>query len=464
MTDNANNPAPVYSGWQAAPMATGWSVADTGTLAASLALAGTALMPADMAAALAGIAPGQWAWDAHFETLRGDLPALGQEEVARHIGAVVQAVHAAAARHGRPANPLVADLMAARILINPASPLRAAAWEHFFPGIAAEGRAVEDVLAGLAALMDGRGEAAATHWAPWLGPLGIRPFDRMLQAAYKADPEYALGGAAAEALRNLWSRQPDETGRIAALLEMLLYFGRNDSVENLLSTLPAEALPGLRQNLATVKAAAAPARCRVSVVLISWNRAALLDQALHALRGALALPDSEILVGLNGCTDDSEAVLARHGIVPAIRSPENRGIDLYRDVFALAGGDIILEIDDDVLALPPRLDALLLEHFAAFPEYGALSVLPWVRQADGGFLPGQSVVLGRESQGERQVCHGSMWGCCLAIRRSDFYAGNGFYGATLSKRLGEEDQLMRKLYLRQRKFGFIEGARVDILP
>lgn len=451
---------PPYSGWQVVPIPGGWQAYDTGIVSASLAFSGLSLTPADAAAAL-GVGP--WGWDAHFETLRAQLPALDQSQVIAEIGRVVASLHAAAHAGGRLANPLLADLMALRVLLTEGSPLREAAWQHYFPRIDAGAPLAPSVIAGARALVGGDGAQAVAHWQPAFASLGLAPFDRMLQAIYKADPEYALGSAATAAVHQLWSQDPADPGRGAVLLELLLYLGRNESAARLLAALPSPRLDGFRSTLESLTIPLAPPRCRVSILLISWNRADLLDRTLELLRRSLVWPDTEILVGLNGCTDHSAAVLARHGLAPALVSPTNEGIDLYRALFPLAQGQVLLEMDDDITALPPGLDALLAQALEAFPDYGAFSILPRVRHPDGQVQVAQGMSLGREERGGITVHQGSMWGCCLAIRREDFLAGNGFSGVRLSKRLGEEDQLMRKLYLRQRKFGYLDCGGLEIL-
>lgn len=54
----------------------------------------------------------------------------------------------------------------------------------------------------------------------------------------------------------------------------------------------------------------------VSVVVVTWNGAALLDECLAALRAQTLRDELEVIVVENGSTDDSLAVLARHGVRP----------------------------------------------------------------------------------------------------------------------------------------------------
>ncbi|MDE2585188.1 MAG: hypothetical protein KGN39_07275, partial [Betaproteobacteria bacterium] len=114
--------APLYAGWQVAPTPDGgWRAFDTGVVAAVLALSGYSLYHADANGALADL-PGRWIWDAHTETLRGELPPLEQELVGSLVERVVARLQAAAQQAGNPANPLVADLIASQILLAPVSP------------------------------------------------------------------------------------------------------------------------------------------------------------------------------------------------------------------------------------------------------------------------------------------------------------------------------------------------------
>ncbi len=93
---------------------------------------------------------------------------------------------------------------------------------------------------------------------------------------------------------------------------------------------------------------------RISVVICTWNRAALLDQALARLRELHVPPgvDWELLVVNNRCTDDTEAVLKRHASALPLRclheEQSGKSIAANRAVRE-ARGELILWTDDDVL-------------------------------------------------------------------------------------------------------------------
>lgn len=99
---------------------------------------------------------------------------------------------------------------------------------------------------------------------------------------------------------------------------------------------------------------------KLSVVICTWNRSALLDQTLAGMQ-QLKSPDPgdwELLVVNNRCTDDTDEVIARYADrlpVRRIYEPQpgqcharNAGIDH-------AVGDLVIWTDDDVLVNPDWL-------------------------------------------------------------------------------------------------------------
>lgn len=449
-----------YAGWQVAPNNSGWGLWDSGIVAASLAFEGLALRPHEVTQALAPL-PGHWHWDSHEEILTAQLPPLPQDQVAELIGQALQALQTQARSHPYPANPLLADAMAREILQGPTSPLEEAAWHHYFTGNyqdPALRRATKD---GLETLLAGQGAQAASLWYPWIRRIGIGPFHRLLQSIYKTERRYDLAIPTLDTCRQIWLQQPDLPESALVLVEYLLYFGLADQVAALLAQSPSPLLDPARASLTHLRQRP-PATCRTSFLLITWNRPTALAHSLDALLASRAWDDTEWVIGVNGSEDPGLAVLAERGLTPALVAPENRSIDLYRDLFPLARGEVLIELDDDLLAVPPALDALLYEALVAFPDYGAVGLQPRLRLQNGSLQDVASVRLETETRGGQTLHRGSLWGCCLALRREDFWDCHGFYGAALDKRLGEEDQLMRKLHLRQRKFGHLETPRLEI--
>ncbi|MEI8372302.1 MAG: glycosyltransferase [Planctomycetota bacterium] len=93
---------------------------------------------------------------------------------------------------------------------------------------------------------------------------------------------------------------------------------------------------------------------KITVAICTWNRARLLDQTLRSLSNLEVSQgiEWEILVVNNNCTDETDAVIARHGnAIPLRRLFEPRaGLSNARNCAAAAAtGELLLYIDDDVL-------------------------------------------------------------------------------------------------------------------
>jgi GT2 family glycosyltransferase len=92
---------------------------------------------------------------------------------------------------------------------------------------------------------------------------------------------------------------------------------------------------------------------RISVIIATFNRAALLDECLECLGRQPFLEGDEVLIVDNGSTDSTPAVIARHQgsfAVPLRHLEERRpgkSAALAR-ALALAGGEILAFTDDDV--------------------------------------------------------------------------------------------------------------------
>ncbi len=121
----------------------------------------------------------------------------------------------------------------------------------------------------------------------------------------------------------------------------------------------------------------------VTVAVCTWNRAALLDQTLEQMH-RLTVPSAlewELLVVNNNCTDDTDAVIAKHGVrLPIRRLFEPRPGKSYAANQAVqqARGDLVLWTDDDVLVDGGWL-ASLIQAAARHPHAAGFGgpIEPW---------------------------------------------------------------------------------------
>ncbi|MDP2835041.1 MAG: glycosyltransferase [Pseudomonadota bacterium] len=261
----------------------------------------------------------------------------------------------------------------------------------------------------------------------------------------------------------LYGEHPQAPEAQRLILEFFTYFGLWSNALSVHALLPADRFEPWRRHLMLSRARAEgyqPKR-RFSFVLLTWNRADLLDRCLAEIRAKAGSEDYEILVGVNASSDHTAQVLEKHGIERVFWNTRNDSIDYYRTLFDAAQGNTIIEIDDNIVELPRDFDLLLERHLAVFPECGYIGFQPTHLDSTTGArtrMDGAADANYQVLQRDGLALHvGPTWGCCAAITKRDWLDIGGFYGLRLSKTLGEEPQITRKLRLRGRGAALLRG-------
>jgi glycosyltransferase involved in cell wall biosynthesis len=99
---------------------------------------------------------------------------------------------------------------------------------------------------------------------------------------------------------------------------------------------------------------------RISLIIPAHNEAAFLPASLEAVRQAMERIDSgvEVIVVLNRCTDDTEAIALRHGC--RIIREDAKNLSLIRNAgVAAASGEIIVTCDADSRMHPDSFKEIL---------------------------------------------------------------------------------------------------------
>jgi len=184
----------------------------------------------------------------------------------------------------------------------------------------------------------------------------------------------------------------------------------------------------------------------------------MLEKCLTALYRSLFYKNScQVIVGDNGSTDNTADVLSRFPIDTRIKSAVNTGLELYRELFAAAQGDYIIDLDDDVLDLPKYFDLTFEEYFRAYPEYGLLGLDVVQNEHTNGAKPGVEHYR-NDARGMMTVEEGPVIGCCLCVKRATFVDVGGFAGATLSMALGEDAILYGRVKSKAMRAGILKGV------
>lgn len=271
----------------------------------------------------------------------------------------------------------------------------------------------------------------------------------------------ALAEFGMEPMLAFYRQHPEQPGLRHALLDMLLYFGCADDAAHVLAQgggggfeAEAVALRAYRE-----RAAQRVDRCRLSILMLTWRRPALLRHTLDALRGALVEGDVELIVGVNDDLPETRAVLDAAGVEQVLLSPRNIGLELYKPLFDRAAGHYLIEIDDDVHSFPTGFDRQIIDCLEARADLGLVGHWPsgFVDAASGAPLPPAASFHQRDTVAGLPFGHGPVAGVCAGLRRSDFLKINGFSGAALSDKSGEEPQIIRKLAVHGQSSGVIFG-------
>jgi glycosyltransferase involved in cell wall biosynthesis len=128
-------------------------------------------------------------------------------------------------------------------------------------------------------------------------------------------------------------------------------------------------------------------RPRLSVVVPTFNRRSILGRTLPVLLNQSGVSaEFEVVVVVDGSTDGTLALLHGLGPIPRLRivSQENRGLATARNRGAAAArGDIVLFLDDDMLASPGLVAVHVEEHSAApnLVVLGAMGLAEGVRRS-----------------------------------------------------------------------------------
>jgi len=120
----------------------------------------------------------------------------------------------------------------------------------------------------------------------------------------------------------------------------------------------------------------------LSIVILTWNSWALLEECLAALPSATAPLATEIIVVDNGSRDGTTAGLARHPEITTITNVTNRGVAPGRNQgLCRARGEFAALLDVDTVPAPGAF-ATMVARLRADPAVGLVG--PKLVDLDGG--------------------------------------------------------------------------------
>jgi GT2 family glycosyltransferase len=161
---------------------------------------------------------------------------------------------------------------------------------------------------------------------------------------------------------------------------------------------------------------------KASILIVSKNRRTDLFKTLHILESLIDKTQVEVLVFLDGCTDDSAGLQNELTWVRWFISPKSIGASAARhQIYPLAVSEILIGLDDD--AHPLNQD-FLFKIETLFNKYPSVGILAF--EEIKGIYPSDSEALKQAENEKKEFLSSEFIGCGFAIRKSVYNQTNGF--------------------------------------
>lgn len=206
---------------------------------------------------------------------------------------------------------------------------------------------------------------------------------------------------------------------------------------------------------------------KISFVILTWNRAKMLKICLDELVCSISDKNSaEIIILDNYSSDNTREVITefsqaneKYIDITTIFSQENKRLNAYKELFFKAKGNIVVEVDDDVLSYPKNIDLIFQEYFNKFPDFGFLCLDVIQNEFTNGAKPPVEAYLEIERE-NLIIQQGPTGGWCAGFRRRDFKKiAFLFRIIPLSMKHGEDGMLVRLFKLIFKKSGVIKDKK-----
>ncbi len=246
-----------------------------------------------------------------------------------------------------------------------------------------------------------------------------------------------------------------------AILDMLLYFGRAESLGKMIGQVDQERfIEEIAEYQAYLQRQNSyEDRHEVSFVMLAGTDPALLRHTLSVLSHSAWSQSSEVVLGLSEESLEMRLVASEFGVRKIHSGTPGWGLNQYADIYGMADGKYVIQISNAIESLPLHFDRTLMD---ALDNDEALGLVGhWPERVhllkSGTMKPALERMHNEQPRSDKPFGLGPVSGACSAIRRKDFLAINGFARATLSPMSREEIQLIRKLSV----YGKVSGVFFD---
>lgn len=161
---------------------------------------------------------------------------------------------------------------------------------------------------------------------------------------------------------------------------------------------------------------------QVSILIVSKNRKEELEFTLNVLAQMIDLSIHEVLVFLDGCTDDSFVLKYEMNWVKWYSSEKSVGASTARhQLYPKAQGEFLIGLDDDA---HPLTTDFMEQTIRLFNKYSNVGIIAF--QEVKGIYASDAEALNEFESSEEEYLTNEFIGCGFAIRKKVYEATNGF--------------------------------------
>lgn len=161
---------------------------------------------------------------------------------------------------------------------------------------------------------------------------------------------------------------------------------------------------------------------QASILIVSKNRKAALEFTLQVLSRFLDLKIHEVLVFLDGCTDESILLKEKFQWVNWVTSEKSIGASAARHhLYPIAKGKFLIGLDDDAHPLNANFIGQTKSIFENHPNVGIIAY----QEIKGVFNSDEEAINQVDANVDEYYCS-EFIGCGFAIRKEVYEATNGF--------------------------------------
>ena len=207
-----------------------------------------------------------------------------------------------------------------------------------------------------------------------------------------------------------------------------------------------------------------PSIPEASVLLITYDRLGMLRECVSSVLANTSDVEYELIVWDNASTDGTaeylDAVASSNPRVQVVHSDENVGLNGVAACVRLARGNYLVEMDDDVVAVPAGWLAEMIRAFDSVPRAGFLAANVVQDETTNGAKPPQDQYRISDYGDGVVIEHGPTGGWCTITSKEVVARIGNFLEVPGRVFFGEDGDFARRCRRRRYRIGIVRDVRV----